>query len=153
MDKLVRDGLIDSDLHAYGTLTWSNTYTGEKISSCGYEVNTLNPSSSWFRVFYTITRTDERIDYTIRLTITGPYFGGTRWWYICPLVKNGQSCNHRSGKLYLPPGGKYYGCRICYDLTYTSCQESHKYDSVFKMLAKDFPGTTAGDVKRLLRMG
>ena len=29
------------------------------------------------------------------------------------------------GKLYLPPGGKYYGCRHCYDLTYESSQTSH----------------------------
>jgi len=30
------------------------------------------------------------------------------------------------GKLYLPPGGKYFGCRHCYNLTYKSCQESDK---------------------------
>jgi hypothetical protein len=39
------------------------------------------------------------------------------------------------GKLYLPPGGRYYGCRHCYDLTYTSCQESHKYDGMWRALA------------------
>jgi len=153
INKLVRDLLLYSGLHAYGTLNWTNTATGEKVSSCGYEVNTLNPSASWLRVFYALTRIDEKVDYTIRLTTTKAHFGGSRWWYICPLVVNGRPCNDRVGKLYLPPGGKYYGCRICYNLTYTSCQGSHKYDSVFKMLAKDFPGITAGDIKRLLRRG
>ena len=28
------------------------------------------------------------------------------------------------GKLYLPPGGRYFGCRHCHDLTYRSRQES-----------------------------
>ena len=76
VDTLARKGFIHSDQHSYGTLTWSNTFTGEKISSCGYEVNTLNQSVSWFRVFYTITRTEEKIDYTIHLTATEPHFGG-----------------------------------------------------------------------------
>jgi hypothetical protein len=30
------------------------------------------------------------------------------------------------GKLYLPPGGRYFGCRHCYGLTYRSCQEHDK---------------------------
>ena len=37
--------------------------------------------------------------------------------------------------MYLPPGGTYFGCRHCYDLTYTSCQESHYYDSFYSSLA------------------
>ena len=153
VDKLVRNRVLYSGLHSYGTLTWTNTAIGKKISSCGYEVNSESPSASWFRLSYTVTRTEEKVDYTIRLTATKPNLGGSRWWFICPLVVNGRTCNRRAGRLYLPPGGKYYGCRICYSLSYTSCQESHKYDSVFKMLAKDFPGTTAGDIKRLLRRG
>ena len=29
------------------------------------------------------------------------------------------------------------GCRRCHDLTYTSCQDSHKYDRVWRLLAGD----------------
>jgi hypothetical protein len=54
------------------------------------------------------------------------HFGGRRWWGICPLVGNGQACNRRVGKLYLPPGGRYFGCRQCYRLTYRSVQEHDK---------------------------
>jgi hypothetical protein len=42
------------------------------------------------------------------------------------LVVSGSPCYRRVGKLYLPPGGRYFGCRHCYDLTYTSCQEHDK---------------------------
>jgi hypothetical protein len=53
------------------------------------------------------------------------------------------------GKLYLPPGGRYFGCRHCYNLTYTSCQESRKYDSAFRFLAND-TGYDFATVKRVM---
>ncbi|MFQ5990518.1 MAG: hypothetical protein ACE5K9_11450 [Candidatus Methylomirabilales bacterium] len=34
IDKLVRDRLLYAGLHTYGTLTWTKTTTGEKVS-CG----------------------------------------------------------------------------------------------------------------------
>jgi hypothetical protein len=35
----------------------------------------------------------------------------------------------QAGRLYLPSGSRYFGCRACHDLTYTSCRESHKRGS------------------------
>ena len=61
--------------------------------------------------------------YDIELATTPCRYGGLRYWFICPLVKNGYPCHRRITKLYLPSGGTYYGCRHCYDLTYESCQE------------------------------
>ena len=71
-------------------------------------------------------RSGERVDYHVRLTTTRPRFGGLRWWFLCPLLVQGWPCNRRVGKLYLPPGGRYYGCRHCYDLTYRRVQEHDK---------------------------
>jgi hypothetical protein len=65
-------------------------------------------------------------------------------------VASDRPCGRRVGKLYLPPGASYFGCRHCYELTYKSCQESHKLDSMFKLLAKD-TGMDPKTVKRLLR--
>jgi hypothetical protein len=62
----------------------------------------------------------------VRIATTRPRFGGLRWWFICPLIVNGRRCNRRVGKLYLPPAARYFGCRHCHDLTYTSCQEHDK---------------------------
>ena len=70
-------------------------------------------------------------DYYIKLERTACNYGGWRYWFLCPVVKDGVLCENRCSKLYLPPGGKFFGCRHCYDLTYQSCQESHKYDKVF----------------------
>ncbi len=72
--------------------------------------------------------TGERRDYayTVPLVTTRLHSGGLRWWFLCPLSRNEQPCLRRVGKLYLPPSGRYYGCRQCYNLTYTSSQESDK---------------------------
>ena len=47
-------------------------------------------------------------------------------FFVCPLVVRGSPCERRVGKLYLPPGGRYFGCRLCYDLTYESDQTHDK---------------------------
>jgi hypothetical protein len=33
-------------------------------------------------------------------------------------------------------GARYFGCRLCHDLTYSSRQASHKDDRVWRMLAE-----------------
>lgn len=72
-------------------------------------------------------------------------------WFLCPILKpNGAPCNRRCRKLYCPPGGKYFGCRVCYNLTYDSCNESHKYDrsSYFLRLAAEV-GMTASELNEM----
>ncbi len=75
---------------------------------------------------------DGGLEYVVALEQTACWFGGWRWWFLCPLIQNGGYCGNRCSKLYLPHGSKYFGCRECYDLTYLSCQESHKFDRIFK---------------------
>ena len=67
----------------------------------------------------------------MRLQTTPAQFGGQRWWFTCPLIVDGMACNRRAGKLFLPPGAKYFGCRTCHGLTYRSCQEAHQTERLF----------------------
>ncbi len=60
-------------------------------------------------------------------------FGGVRLWFRCP-SPNGKCGNRRCGKLYLAPDGLTLACRECHDLTYESCQESHKYDRLNSLI-------------------
>ena len=56
--------------------------------------------------------------------ITAPcHFGGVRYFFHCGLTVSGRYCGRRVAKLYLPSGGKYFGCRHCYDLSYESRQK------------------------------
>ena len=62
------------------------------------------------------------IDYRIPLATTLCNYGGVRYWFICPLIVNGQLCGKRVGVLYKPDFSNYFGCRSCFNLTYTSCR-------------------------------
>lgn len=136
VSRWVREGVIALDTWRMGGWAWTNSYTGEQTASIGYEVDTRG-RPPWARLFYTVTpwgREPEKYDYKILLATTHPNYGGLRWWFVCPLTKGGRACYRRCGKLYLPPGGRYYGCRQCYELTYESAQE---HDPRVSRLAND----------------
>ena len=107
----------------WGSMKW--TRGGEETGSVGFVVSVQDWTGE-IRFQYTQTQRQsgekESLDYPVRLTATPCRYGGKRWWFICPLIKNGYTCNRRVLKLYLG-GGKYFGCRNCYNLTYESCQE------------------------------
>ncbi len=83
----------------------------------------------------------------LRLQTTRPNFGGVRWWFSCPRTVDGEECGRRVGKLYLPPGGRYFACRCCLDLTYESCQKSHRHDGLFAPMAGETSGEAFEAVK------
>jgi len=106
-----------------GEMEWKSGFSNK--SSVGIEVCTIE---SYVRFFYTQTEENgekKKFDYKVSLTTTSCNYGGVRYWFICPLSKNGVYCGRRVGVLY--KAGDYFGCRHCYDLTYNSRNENHKY--------------------------
>lgn len=87
----------------------------------------------------------------IAVTTTPCFYGGVRYWFLCPAVTDGLLCENRVGVVYLPPAGKIFGCRQCHDLTYESCQKSHKYDRVFEHLKE--LDTENLNINQVLRLG
>ena len=112
--------------------TWSWTSGGAPLLTIGYEADLSDRGSTWLRLFYQVS--GEAVDYKIRLVATTPHYGGLRWWFICPLERRNGEPPRRVAKLYLPPGGKYFGSREGYGLTYTSCQESGKNRGFLRLL-------------------
>ena len=112
--------------YKHGGMTWSRA--GQQTGSISFCVSTFE-RDEYIRFQY--TQTDRHfgekaeLDYKVRLEWTSCHFGGRRWWFICPLVVNGQVCNRRVGALYLA-SGKYFGCRHCHNLTYQSSKEHDK---------------------------
>jgi len=125
---MTRAGIFDSTSCTSGTTWWTDPLTGEEISRIGFAVNV---PERWLRLHYVLTERNESFDYRVGLTTTELPWGGVRRWFICPLECDGQCCGRRVGVLYLPPHGRYYGCRHCYNLTYKSCRESGKYDAMW----------------------
>ncbi|MFW5943567.1 MAG: hypothetical protein ACOCXI_17300 [Chloroflexota bacterium] len=130
MDAAERRGTIWG-----GILEWSLRSTGETTSSIGYTIE-RGDAGPLLRLRYTTTRRGEeqKLDYRVATTYTEPNFGGRRWWFLCPLVVDGQPCRRRVGKLYLPPGAHYFGCRQCHDLTYESTRQNDMLDGVDRRL-------------------
>ncbi len=127
-----------------GTLRWS--YEGcEPHAKISYEANLVDPNAAWA---YTVNRTP--MDYRVRLVTTRPTYGGRRWWFLCPLARNDGGPPRRVAKLYLPPGGTYFGSRQAYGLTYTSCQESGKFEGLYRRLAAHM-GTDAASIRSALK--
>ncbi len=118
-----------------GVISWSNA-AGEVVGEASIEMM------------------GERLklaDYYVDMVRTGCNYGGGRWWFRCPVSVDGVYCGNRCSKLYLPGGASFFGCRHCYDLTYRSCQESHKYDRVFGYIDNvDIGGLS---VTQALRLG
>ena len=118
----------------YGGMTWSRN--GKKTGNIGFVVSTKK-GDEYIRFMYTQTNSDTgktiEMDYKVQLVWTPCYFGGRRWWFICPIVINGQPCHRRVGTLHLATDS-YFGCRHCHNLTYESSKESHKFDKLYRYL-------------------
>ncbi len=120
--KLKEFGLLGG--YRSNTLTWTRSLSGHK-SSVGIVVDVMD--EPYVKLNYTFTDHDSGektdYDYKIQLTTTPCHYGGVRYWFICPLVRNGLPCGRRVGTLFLSSGCKYFGCRHCYDLSYESRNE------------------------------
>src|SRR3989344_5385325 len=92
-----------------GSMEWKNRF-GEVAASVGFQFS-QHPAPH-VRISYTLGNGDAKkdIDYAIDMQTTPCNFGGLRYWFTCPLVKNNQPCQRRAGVIYLPPGGRYFGC-------------------------------------------
>ena len=132
---IFKKGGADFNFKASGmfTLTWRSVNTGEKTGAISYWIH-QNDSIPELKLTYTFKKTQE-IEYPVKLAVTNPNYGGKRYWFICPLRDKYGPCGKRVAKLYRPNGSAYFGCRHCYNLTYQSCQDSHKFDHIYQKLA------------------
>ena len=104
-----------------GSWVWSQD--GERVASIGYSFD-LGQLSLNYRV--RIHCGDwEGIKQTIPLVWSDCNYGGQRPYFRCPGVVNGIHCQRRVGKLFT--GGRFFLCRHCYSIGYTSQSEA-RYD-------------------------
>lgn len=115
--KMLTPGITDRS----GRFQWTRGASKTRAAEVGY-VLTIGPMTGTLRLRYRFPDADADLDYPIPLVTTRCHLGGVRWWFVCPLSRNGIPCRRRVRKLYL--SGQYFGCRACHRLTYTSCQES-----------------------------
>jgi hypothetical protein len=131
LSKLLRDQLFRPGSVCYSSIIWTNTTTGERVGSIGYEAH-LGQESGRVRLHYTTTRWDgerRESDYWIQLATTAQPFGGRRWWFVCPRT------GRRAAKLYLPNGAFTFASREAYRLAYR-CQREAPHDRALRRAFK-----------------
>jgi hypothetical protein len=123
---LRRAGLFRGSFGTWGSSRWSDA-NGIKIRAVVLRL--LNDCSGGFilqvreDVGIALPTVQNLSEQTIPITATTCRFGGERYWFRCPNVKNGSSCGRRVTSLYALPGGQNFSCRGCFDLSYRSVQE------------------------------
>ena len=124
---LKKHGYLDGGWR-YGGIKWTYGMSGNE-SSIGFNVNIGGDEGDYIKLQYTHTDRwsdkKESLDYKIRLTTTPCNYGGVRYWFICPLSKNGQYCGRRVGVIYSI--GKWFGCRHCGDICYAAQLRGGKF--------------------------
>ena len=132
-----------------GTLSWSRN--GELFAAIAFH-RVDEDGVRFLRLEYTAGSGESKrpMSYLVEAVSAPTPRGGRRWYFLCPA--HGGGCRRRSSKLYLPPGGDVFACRECHGLSYESCNESHRFDGMFKHLAQEMGnGITPETVKRILQ--
>lgn len=141
--KYIKSNQSLIDLPLFNTLDFISSRRGG-IGSIGFKIEALYNNSLLLNLEYTKISNDKSLEISdsVPLQTTFPHFGGIRFWFTC-------KCGKRVGKLYLPPGEFYFKCLQCHDLTYLSCQESHKWDNLYRDFARKI-GTDFETVREVL---
>jgi hypothetical protein len=90
---------------------------------------TIETKPGGIELFYNISRNvqpREDVHIEVPLSWSSCNYGRERPWFICP----GKGCGRRVAKLYL--GSKYFLCRHCHDLVYSSQRQA----KAFRLLDK-----------------
>jgi hypothetical protein len=150
INRLVQEGVVRPGHSSRGGWKW--TQDGEEVSSLGYEVETQAEAGT-LRLRYRVMSAEGEgasQDYKIALVTTLLVSGGRRWWFLCPACRNGTPpCRRRVGKLYLPPGGRIFACRRCYDLAYESSRKSYHSSKLWDSIGAA-AGLSGRDAQRLM---
>ncbi len=119
---LKKEGYLNCSVS--GTVRWGE---GDETSALRLESH-MDEYHPYFRLLYTQTDAEgnkKSFDYKIFLHRTPCYYGGYRYWFMCPLPRSGMTCGRLSAVLY--KAGDYFGCRHCYNLTYQCRKHNTNY--------------------------
>src|SRR4051812_32469972 len=104
---------LDVGMRDFRQVIWSRSDgTFEMTWASGFFEHSITLSLAWdgscpsINLFYGCENED--ICIPVRLQTTPTNFNGNRWWLTCPLIVGGVPCGRRVGKLYLPPGERYF---------------------------------------------
>jgi hypothetical protein len=139
MNKPIRESLLPISIYKFKEWGYLNeAYTAGNIywaDAMGYKKDVLfeiNLSDKFFKLKYKVRpfgsgEEYQEIEEKYKITSTPCNYGGKRYWFICPMTSNGKHCGKRVANLYIGSGSNYFACRHCYNMTYSSRNDSLNY--------------------------
>lgn len=127
VNRLHREGCLTAG--SQGNWVWSQD--GEEVARIGYKAGYGKLVLDYH--FRQYGGEWEPITEEVRLTYTDCNYGNQRPYFLCPGVVNGRHCGRRVGKLF--SGGRYFLCRHCYSIVYSS-QSEVDYDRMLRRANK-----------------
>lgn len=123
VNRLNREGCLTFGWQGF----WHWSRDGEEVARIGYKAE-----QGRIILDYKVRLYEgdwEPITQSIPLTYLDCNYGNQRPYFQCPGVVNGRHCGRRVGKLFA--GGRYFLCRHCYNVGYTS-QSQARYDRMLR---------------------
>jgi hypothetical protein len=116
VNRLNREGCLRPGRQ--GNWVWSRD--GEEVGRIGYRAE-----EGRFVLDYRVRQYGgdwEPITQPVSITHADCHYGGQRPYFRCPGVVSGRHCGRRVGNLF--SGGRYFLCRHCYKIAYSSQSEA-----------------------------
>lgn len=127
VNRLHREGCLTAG--SQGNWVWSRD--GEEVARIGYKAEDGKLVLDY--CFRQYGGEWEPITQVVWLTFKDCHYGNQRPYFRCPGVINGRHCGRRVGKLF--SGGRYFLCRHCYRVGYSSQSEA-RYDRMLRRANK-----------------
>ncbi|MBU0641860.1 MAG: hypothetical protein KJ731_11950 [Alphaproteobacteria bacterium] len=127
VNRLHRAGCLRPGAHGH----WVWSQDGVEVARIGYRAEDAR-----FVLDYKVRQYGddwELINQPIPITRLNCNYGNSRPYFICPGVVYDKPCRRRVGKLF--SGGKYFLCRHCYKVAYSSQSEA-RYDRMLRRANK-----------------
>jgi len=131
-----------------GSITWEGSL-GVK-AAVNFEIHPPDRMRLYYEETHWWTGEKTNYDYTVPVVHTPCFYGGVRYWFLCP------ACKQRSRILYSAPGCCVFACRICHNLTYRNQQEGPDHEGrvikeFFDAAVNDHPGYSERTKRRKWR--
>jgi hypothetical protein len=160
IDALIRAGLFE---HDQGLIEWESpnpaASLGESDEGLGstntakhsfrYEMQRFSDSPKYRHLRLVRSSSRRELEWVVLMSKPQP-LGGVRWYFFCPM-----SCHRLVRKLYLDTE-RWFGCRLCRNLTYTSSQTHDKQIAWLQrhpeLLPKLLQAAVKGDCRPVLKV-
>lgn len=120
-----------------GIITWIVTDQGGTLAAINFTLKRWDDEME-LRLDYRMAEDDRPVTMWVNIQPVAHRNRGFRYYGTCP------KCTRRVRKLYVPPGGERFLCRVCHKLTYESSQTAHEMEGAIKRAAEIMRRTQGG---------